>query len=73
MSAITFTQSGLSTTVNIFDCDAEGVAVSVDGNMQGKVVSEGMGSALVDVFMDDKAVSPQLVESCMTTWCGSGL
>lgn len=60
-------------TIFRFDCDAEGVAVSVDGNMQGKVVSEGMGSALVDVFMDDKAVSPQLVESCMTTWCGSGL
>lgn len=60
-------------TIFRFDCDAEGVAVSVDGNMQGKVVSEGMGSALVDVFMDDKAVSPQLVESCMATWCGSGL
>jgi len=60
-------------TIFRFDCDAEGVSVSVDGNMQGKVASEGMGSALVDVFMDDKAVSPQLVDSCMETWCGSGL
>lgn len=60
-------------TIFRFDCDAEGVAVSVDGNMQGRVASEGMGSALVDVFVDDKAVSPQLVDSCMNTWCGSGL
>jgi len=60
-------------TIFRFDCYAEGVSVSVDGNMQGKVASEGMGSALVDVFMDDKAVSPQLVDSCMETWCGSGL
>jgi len=60
-------------TIFRFDCDAEGVAVSVDGNMQGKVASEGMGSAFVDVFMDDKAVSPQLVDSCLDTWCGSGL
>lgn len=60
-------------TIFRFDCDAEGVSVSVDGNQQGKVASEGMGSALVDVFMDDKAVSPQLVDNCMETWCGSGL
>ncbi len=60
-------------TIFRFDCDAEGVAVSVDGTMQGRVASEGIGSAFVDVFMDDKAVSPQLVDSCMDTWCGSGL
>ena len=56
-----------------FDCSEEGVSVSVDGNTQGTVVSAGIGSALVDVFMDDKAVSPQLVDSCLDTWCGSDL
>ena len=57
-------------TIFRFDCSEEGVSVSVDGNSQGIVKSAGIGSALVDVFMDDKAVSPQLVESCLDTWCG---
>jgi hypothetical protein len=60
-------------TIFRFDCSEEGISVSVDGNMQGKVMSQGIGSALVDVFMDNNAVSPQLVDSCMDTWCGSGL
>lgn len=33
----------------------------------------GIGSALVDVFMNDKAVSPQLVDSRLGTWCGKDL
>jgi hypothetical protein len=60
-------------TVFRFDCTEEGVSVSVDGRMQGTVRSAGIGSALVDVFMDDKAVSPQLVDSCLDTWCGKDL
>jgi len=60
-------------TIFRFDCTAEGVRVSVDGNEQGKASFEGMGSAFVDVFTDSKAVSPQLVDSCLNTWCESGL
>jgi len=60
-------------TVFRFDCSGEGVSVSVDGRMQGMAHFEGMGSAFVDVFMDDKAVSPQLVNSCLDTWCESDI
>eukprot|EP00578_Thalassiosira_sp_NH16_P022768 CAMPEP_0181099468 /NCGR_PEP_ID=MMETSP1071-20121207/12675_1 /TAXON_ID=35127 /ORGANISM="Thalassiosira sp., Strain NH16" /LENGTH=1067 /DNA_ID=CAMNT_0023182131 /DNA_START=67 /DNA_END=3270 /DNA_ORIENTATION=+ len=60
-------------TVFRFDCSMEGVSVSVDGMMQGMAKFAGMGSAFVDVFMDEKAVSPQLVDSCLGTWCGSGM
>ena len=60
-------------TIFRFDCTQEGVKVSVDGNEQGVARFDGIGSALVDVFMDDKAVSPQLVDSCLDTWSGSGL
>ena len=55
-------------TIFRFDCSAEGVAVSVDGSMQGTAKFDGMGSAFVDVFLDDNAVSPTLVSSCMDTW-----
>ena len=60
-------------TIFRFDCTEEGVSVSVDGNLQGTVTSAGIGSALVDVFMDNNAVSPQLVESCLDTWCGKDI
>jgi hypothetical protein len=60
-------------TVFRFDCTEEGVSVSVDGIAQGTVRSAGIGSALVDVFTDDKAVSPQLVDSCLDTWGGKDL
>ena len=56
-----------------FDCSAQGVTVSVDGDEQGQVECDTLGSAFVDVFMDDKAVSPKLVDSCIETWSGSGL
>eukprot|EP00581_Thalassiosira_minuscula_P008936 CAMPEP_0183707122 /NCGR_PEP_ID=MMETSP0737-20130205/3770_1 /TAXON_ID=385413 /ORGANISM="Thalassiosira miniscula, Strain CCMP1093" /LENGTH=1065 /DNA_ID=CAMNT_0025934703 /DNA_START=20 /DNA_END=3217 /DNA_ORIENTATION=+ len=58
-------------TILRFDCTAEGVTVSVDGNEQGTASLNGLGSAFVDVFTDDKAVSPPLVESCLNTWCGN--
>jgi hypothetical protein len=55
-------------TIFRFDCSEEGVTVSVDGSVQGTAKFDGMGSAFVDVFLDDSAVSPTLVSSCMETW-----
>merc|ERR1711862_24840 len=60
-------------TVFRFDCDREGIEVSVDGRVQGKVAEDGLGSAFVGVFLDDKAVSQQLIDSCLETWCSSGI
>jgi hypothetical protein len=51
-----------------FDCSEEGVAVSVNGIEQGMAVFNGLGSAFVDVFMDGNAVSPTMVDSCVSTW-----
>ena len=56
-----------------FDCTENGVKVSVDGNEQGLASFQGIGSAFVDVFMDEKAVSPQLIESCLDTCRGNSL
>ena len=55
-------------TVFQFNCSVEGVSVAVDGNAQGTAEFEGLGSAFVDVFMDDDAVSPTLVDSCLKRW-----
>lgn len=60
-------------TVFRFDCSEEGVSVTVDGALQGVAKFDGLGGAFVDVFMDDAAVSPTLVESCLDTWCGIAL
>ena len=60
-------------TIFRFDCTAVGVTVSVDGNNQGHINCDKLGSAFVDVFTDEKAVSPKLVDSCIETWSGSGL
>lgn len=60
-------------TVFRFDCTAEGVKVSIDGEEQGIASFDGMGSAFVDVFLDEQAVSSTLVDSCLSTWCESGL
>ena len=43
------------------------MSVSIDGVVQGIAAFNGMGSSFVDVFLDDKAVSPQLVDSCLNT------
>ena len=58
-------------TILRFDCSEDGVSVSIDGVVQGNAKFKGLGSSFVDVFLDDKAVSPQLVDSCLNTWCGS--
>lgn len=58
-------------TILRFDCSEDGVSVSIDGVVQGTAKFKGLGSSFVDVFLDDKAVSPQLVDSCLNTWCGS--
>lgn len=55
-------------TVFRFDCSEKGVSVSVDGSLQGMADFDGLGSAFVDVFMDENAVSPTLVDSCLNTW-----
>jgi hypothetical protein len=60
-------------TIFRFDCSGDGVSVSVDGEEQGEVMCDTMGSAFVDVFLDDKCVSPKLVDSCIESWCESGL
>ena len=54
-----------------FDCSTEGVAVNVDGTLQGTSSFDGLGSAFVDVFMDENAVSPTLFDSCVSTWSGN--
>eukprot|EP00986_Skeletonema_menzelii_P013589 scaffold8058_cov137-Skeletonema_menzelii.AAC.2 len=55
-------------TIFRFDCSQDGVRVSVDGSDQGMAAFEGMGGAFVDVFLDDNAVSPSLIDSCVETW-----
>lgn len=60
-------------TIFRFDCSAKGVSVRVDGDEQGTVECETLGASFVDVFTDDKAVSPKLVDNCVDTWSGSGL
>jgi len=52
-----------------FDCSEEGLKVSVDGKDQGVVPSAGLARAFCDVYLDDKAVSPQLRKSCLETLC----
>lgn len=57
-------------TVLQFDCSEDGVSVSVDGALQGLTSSKDMmASAFVDVYLDEKAVSPTLVDSCLD-WRG---
>lgn len=53
-----------------FDCSEEGVSVSVDGTIQGIARGKGLASSFVDVYMDEKAVSPTLVDSCLDAWRG---
>lgn len=52
-----------------FDCDEEGVGVTVDGTCYGAVESPGLSSAFCDVYLDDKCVSPMLRESCLENCC----
>ncbi|KAL7472116.1 hypothetical protein ACHAXS_012441 [Conticribra weissflogii] len=50
-----------------FDCSAEGVNVSVDGKNVGS--APGLCEAFCDVYLDDKAVSPALRDSCVENCC----
>lgn len=52
-----------------FDCDAEGVGVSVDGTSYGAIESPGLSCAFCDVYLDDKCVSPSLRESILENCC----
>ena len=56
-------------TTFLFDCSAEGIEVAVDGNIQGKVESPGLSRAFCDVYLDDKCVSPPLLNSCLENCC----
>ena len=60
-------------TIFRFDCSSQGVSVFMDGNKQGVAGFGGMGIAFVDLFMDDKTVSPALIDSCLDSWCGNSL
>ena len=62
-------QASKGTTLR-FDCSENGVSVSINDVVQGTANFEGLASAMVDVYMDEKAVSPQLVDSCLNTWRG---
>jgi hypothetical protein len=53
-----------------FDCNMEGVDVSVDGTSYGTVESPGLSCAFCDVYLDDKCVSPNLRESILENCCG---
>lgn len=50
-----------------FDCSEEGVKVSVDGREVGSAA--GLCQAFCDVYLDDKAVSPALRDSCVEHCC----
>lgn len=52
-----------------FDCDTEGVGVSVDGTSYGIVESPGLSCAFCDVYLDDKTVSPMLRQSILENCC----
>lgn len=50
-----------------FDCSEAGVKVSVDGKEIG--VAAGLCQAFCDVYLDEKAVSPALRDSCIENCC----
>ena len=56
-------------TVFEFDCGSKGVEVSVDGKSQGSVQSKALAKAFCDVYLDDKAVSKALKDSCVENCC----
>ena len=43
---------------------------SVDGIVRGAARSKGLAGAFVDVYLDEQAVSPALVGSCLEAWRG---
>ena len=52
-----------------FDCSSKGVAVAVDGEVQGEIGSPSLSKAFCDVYLDDKCVSPALRKSCLENCC----
>lgn len=56
-------------TTFLFDCSSEGIEVAVDGKVQGSVPSPGLAKAFCDVYLDDKCVSPKLLDSCLENCC----
>mmetsp|Transcript_37673 Transcript_37673/g.82692 ORF Transcript_37673/g.82692 Transcript_37673/m.82692 type:complete len:204 (-) Transcript_37673:61-672(-) len=56
-------------TTFCFECNSDGVGVTVDGNAQGTVPSAGLAKSFCDVYLDDKSVSPALRQSCLDNCC----
>jgi hypothetical protein len=53
-----------------FDCNGNsGVDVSVDGMKQGTAGSASLSKSFCDVYLDDKAVSTPLKDSCLENCC----
>eukprot|EP00956_Cyclotella_meneghiniana_P004774 scaffold5874_cov29-Cyclotella_meneghiniana.AAC.5 len=50
-----------------FDCSGDGIKVSVDDKEVGVV--PGLCESFCDVYLDDKAVSPALRDSCVDNCC----
>jgi hypothetical protein len=48
-----------------FDCSSGGVKVALDGKHLGTVSSGGFASDFCNVYLDDKAVSRSLRQSCL--------
>ena len=52
-----------------FDCSEEGIAVSCFGKSQGNVPSSELAASFCDVYLDEKSVSPTLLDCCLTECC----
>jgi Chalcone isomerase-like len=52
-----------------FDCAGGGITVSLDGKKLGTAKGGGLSKAFCNVYMDDKAVSPALRQSCLNNLC----
>ena len=52
-----------------FDCGQNGVTVSVDGKSQGSVQCPELSKAFCGIYLDDKTVSPKLLDNCIENWC----
>ena len=48
-----------------FDCGNDGIDVSVNGKLSGRVESSGLSKAFCGVYLDDNAVSPTLKSSLL--------
>lgn len=52
-----------------FDCGNTGLGVSVNGKNQGSIDSPNLSKSFIDVYLDEKCVSPPMVNSCVDNCC----